>query len=93
MNNKEYVSKVAAETGYSVSDAQEKLSKLIHIITEQLQESNNVVINNFGTFEVKKKNERVSVNPITKKRLLIPPKLVMNFKPAPSVKDKLKEDK
>lgn len=91
MNNKEYVSRIASETGSSVSETQKNLSELISILTEQLQDSNSVNISGFGTFEVKKKNERVSVNPVTKKRLLIPPKLVVNFKPSSSIKEKLKE--
>lgn len=93
MNNKEYVAKVAMETGLSTGDVQKKLSALIAVMTEQLQDSNSIAISGFGTFEVKKKNERVSVNPVTKKRLLIPPKLVVNFRPASSVKEKLKEKK
>jgi DNA-binding protein HU-beta len=34
--------------------------------------------------------ERISVNPINKKRMLVPPKLVMVFKPSALLKDKLK---
>lgn len=93
MNNKEYVSRIASETGYSANEAQKKLSELIAIMTEQLQDSNSVAISGFGTFEVKKKNERVSVNPVTKKRLLIPPKLAVSFKPSSLVKEKFKEDR
>ena len=42
------------------------------------------------TFEVKKKLERVSVNPVTKQRLLIPPKLMLTFKPSAGLKEKFK---
>ncbi|EXY65380.1 HU family DNA-binding protein, partial [Bacteroides fragilis] len=45
----------------------------------------------FGTFEVKKKAERIVINPVTKLRLLVPPKLVLAFKPSPILKDKFKE--
>ena len=34
--------------------------------------------------------ERVVVNPTTKKRQLVPPKLVLGFRPVASVKEKLK---
>ena len=40
----------------------------------------------FGTFEVKKRLERVMVNPSTGLRMLVPPKLVLNFKPAATIK-------
>ena len=41
--------------------------------------------------EVKKKAERISVNPSNGKRYLVPPKLVPVFKPGTTVKNKLKE--
>ena len=45
----------------------------------------------FGQVEVKKKAERISVNPSNGKRYLVPPKLVPVFKPGTTVKNKLKE--
>jgi len=39
---------------------------------------------------VKKKMERVVVNPATKQRKLIPPKLVLAFKPSTVLKEKMK---
>lgn len=34
--------------------------------------------------------ERIVVNPATKKRMLVPPKLVLGFKPVQSIKEQLK---
>ena len=45
----------------------------------------------FGTFELKKRMERIVVNPSTGQRMLVPPKIVLNFKPATSVKNKMKK--
>lgn len=42
----------------------------------------------FGTFELKKRMERVLVNPNTGKKLMVPPKLVLGFKAAASLKEK-----
>ena len=44
----------------------------------------------FGVFELKNRMERIVVKPSTGQRMLVPPKIVVNFKPAQSVKDKLK---
>jgi DNA-binding protein HU-beta/integration host factor subunit alpha len=52
-----------------------------------------VLVTNFGTFETKKKMERVFLNPATNQRLLVPPKLVLSFKPNQTWKDKLKGGK
>jgi nucleoid DNA-binding protein len=38
---------------------------------------------------VKKKLERVLVNPSTKQRMLVPPKMVVGFKPNSGLKDKV----
>ena len=54
-------------------------------------EENAVMVPNFGTFEVKKKMERIMVNPSTGQRMLVPPKLVLGFKPSPTWKDKIKQ--
>ena len=52
--------------------------------------SETVSIAGFGSFEVKKRLERILVNPSTKQRMLVPPKLVLSFRPVASVKEKLK---
>ena len=44
----------------------------------------------FGSFEVKKKAERISINPASKQRMLVPPKLVLSYKPSNTLKDKFK---
>ena len=49
-----------------------------------------VAIQGFGTFEVRKKLERISINPATQQRMLIPPKLVLTYKPSAILKEKFK---
>ena len=66
------------------------VSSLLSIMTQELKDGNTVAIKGFGTFEVKKKMERVSVNPVTQQRLLIPPKLVLTYKPSIALKEKFK---
>lgn len=69
----------------------DKLSKTTSsIISDILAESNTVSFQGFGSFIVKKREERLSVIPSTGKRLLIPPKLVPGFKPGSTLKEKIK---
>ncbi len=58
-------------------------------MTQQLQDGNTVAIQGFGTFEVRKKLERISINPATQQRMLIPPKLVLTYKPSAILKRKV----
>ncbi len=90
MNNKEFIAELARRIGYTNKDTAQLVSSVIGVMTQELQESNTIAIQGFGTFEVKKKMERVSVNPATQQRMLIPPKLVLTFKPSIVLKEKYK---
>lgn len=67
------------------------LSALSSVIGAKLVDNDTVCLQGFGQFEQKKKMERISVNPVNKKRYLVPPKLVPVFKPGTTVKNRLKE--
>ena len=90
MNNKEFIAELAERTGYSPKDTQKLASNLIDAMGDAFQEDNSILIPNFGVFETKKKMERIMVNPATGQRMLVPTKLVLNFKPNQTWKDKLK---
>lgn len=90
MNNKEFTSELSKRLGYTQKDTSELISSLLSCMTEQLEEGNAIAIQGFGTFEVKKKVERISVSPTTKQRMLVPPKLVLTYKPSILLKEKFK---
>lgn len=90
MNNKSFISDLSKRIGKSIDETQMLTYALVDSMNEAFQEGNVVVINNFGTFEVKKRMERVMVSPTTKKKMLVPPKLVLGFKPSAAVKEKIR---
>ena len=90
MNNKEFILERSKKTGYSSKDVTQYVSSLLNIMSQELQDGNSVSIQGFGTFDVKKKMERISVNPVTHQRMLIPPKLVLSYKPSVTLKEKFK---
>lgn len=90
MNNKDFITELADRTGFSVEDAQQMVDIIIETMGDHFLEDDSVLIPNFGTFEVKKKMERIMVNPATGQRMLVPPKLVLNFKPNVSWKERVK---
>ncbi len=81
---------MAERTGYTAKDTQKLVNNLVDAMADAFQEDNAVLVPNFGVFETKKKMERIMVNPSTGQRMLVPPKLVLNFKPNQSWKDKLR---
>lgn len=91
MNNKELINALAEESGYTKEDSQRLVKSLIDAMSEDFEKGEAVTISGFGTFEVKKRMERVLVNPTTGKKMLVPPKLVLGFKPSNSIKEQLKK--
>ncbi len=92
MNNKEFTAELSRRTGVSVKETTDLIGKLIDEMTEELVEGNAVAILGFGTFDVKKKAERISVSPTTKQRMLVPPKLVLSFKPSSLLRDRVNKN-
>ena len=89
MNNKEFIAELSRRLGYTVKDTSSLMVALVAEMTEELEDENVIAIQNIGSFEVKKKQERVVVNPATQQRMLVPPKLVINFKPSTSFKERM----
>lgn len=90
MNNKEFISLLSEHTGYDQKATQKLVNNIITAMSDAFIGDNSVIVPNFGVFETKKKMERIIVNPSTGQRMLVPPKLVLNFKPNQAWKDKLK---
>jgi nucleoid DNA-binding protein len=61
-------------------------------LVQQFGENDELPFLSMGNFEVKHKEQRVITNPTTKKRMLVPPKLTLNFKPSVGLKNKYKTD-
>ena len=89
MNNKEFISELSRRTGVAVKETSDLVGKLVNEMTQQWVEDNAIAVPGFGTFDVKKKAERISVSPSTKQRMLVPPKLVLTFKPSTLLRDRV----
>ena len=90
MNKAELIAAVAANADVSQKVAAKAVAAVMDEIKEALKKGDKVQLVGFGSFEVKKKAERISVNPTTKQRMLVPPKLVLTYKPSTLLKDKFK---
>ena len=90
MNNNEFSSVLAERLGYTIKDTSELIGSLLSDMIQELEEGNVIAVQGFGSFEVKKKAERISINPASKQRMLVPPKLVLSYKPSNTLKDKFK---
>lgn len=91
MNNKGFITELSWRTGFTQDDTQKMVGTVIDAMNDAFQRGDVVFVPKFGTFEVKKRLERIVINPGTKQRMLVPPKLVLGFKPIASIKEKLKK--
>jgi DNA-binding protein HU-beta len=91
MNNKELIASMANKMKAPKAVVADLLETIVSTCTELLVDDKTIGFQSFGTFEVRKKEERLSVHPSTQIRTLIPPKLVVNFKQSNILKEKLKD--
>jgi len=91
LKQKEFITAVSKQTQLDEDRVGTLLEATCRILSEQLIHGNSILIHGFGTFEVKKRAERISVHPATGKRWLVPPKIVPVFKPGPTLKEKIKQ--
>lgn len=91
MNNKEFIATLAKNTGIGKEKTQTLVNAVIAAMSATFDDGENVTVSNFGTFEPKKRTERIIVNPSSGQRMLVPPKIVLNFKPAATVKGNIKK--
>lgn len=89
MNNKEFINALATRLQKNPKTVKQHVEALVDALANMLDEGATLNVQGFGTYEVKKKKERIIVHPMSKQRQLVPPKLVIAFKPSPTLKDKV----
>ncbi|NDV69136.1 HU family DNA-binding protein [Dysgonomonas sp. 25] len=91
MTNQELIAALAKRLDWTQRQTADLLEGFVGLLNSRLEAGDTVNVQGFGLFETKKKNERVSVNPTTKQRFLVPPKITISFRPGQTVKDNLKK--
>lgn len=90
MDNKELVERLSKKLGRNKADINKLMGALAEVVKTKASELDSIAVPGFGTFEAKKKNERVVTNPSSGKRMLVPPKITLGFKVSNVLKSKLK---
>ena len=84
MNNKEFIERLTEKLKTTPEETQDSINALGNAIIEMLDDETLLALKGFGTFEVRKRIERIAVNPATQQKMLIPPKLTITFAPVGS---------
>ncbi len=90
MEHKQFIEELQVRLGKDKKEIDNLFSDMLQIIKDRCSQMDTLSVQGFGIFEPRKKLERVSVNPATGKRMLIPPKIVLCFKPGTVIKNRLK---
>ncbi|MCH5215542.1 MAG: HU family DNA-binding protein [Muribaculaceae bacterium] len=91
MDSKQLIRALADRSGRSSKDTETLLNGFVSVIKNQCSAMNTISIPGFGSFEPRKRMERITVHPSTGKRILIPPKVVLTFKMSSVLKKQLRE--
>ena len=91
MNNKELIQELSKKISLPQKQIGSILDAYTSVLLDKLQEEQQVSFVDLGSFEVRKKEQRILINPGTKQRMLVPPKLVVAFKPLLSIKKKYRK--
>ena len=86
LTKKDIVNSIYMKLGLSKKILDVILDDLLNIIVENLKDKKKVKISNFGTFEIRYKNERVGRNPKKKEKKIISARNVVLFKPSKEFK-------
>ena len=80
----------------SIGLSRNESADLVEIVLEELllsfERNENVKLTSFGTFKMRKKNERIGRNPKTGVEAKITSRSVISFKPSQSLKNKIEKN-
>lgn len=89
MDTKTLIEKVCATSALNTTQGRAVIDAFAELLYSCGMEADSVAVPGFGTFETKKRLERINVHPSTGKRVLLPPKIVLGFKPSALLKQKI----
>lgn len=87
MNRSELVAKIAEKAEFSKKDAEKAVSAFVDSITEALVSGDKVQLMGFGSFEVRKREERSGRDPRSGEAITIPACNSPAFKAGKALKD------
>ena len=81
------------QIGFSKKISENLLEDVFQILLKNIKDNKKVKIAKFGTFVLRKKNERLGRNPKTKEEKIISERNVILFKPSKDLKQYINNDK
>jgi len=90
ITKRDIVVHVSNKTGLTQQEVSGVLQSTLDFITTSLANGNEVVMRNFGTFEVRRTKPKIGRNPNRQgTEMVIPPRAVVKFKPGKEMREKV----
>tara|TARA_B100001250_G_C19547370_1_gene677410 strand:+ start:87 stop:377 length:291 start_codon:yes stop_codon:yes gene_type:complete len=86
LTKKEIINSIYMQIGFSKKISENLLEDIFQILLKNILSKKKVKIAKFGTFELRKKKERIGRNPKTKEEKIISERNVIIFKPSKEIK-------
>ena len=83
------IESIQSQTEFSKKQSTELVESVIEYISSSLENGEDVLISNFGKFQVKEKNARKGRNPSTGEQMILPARKVVSFRASNNFKDKI----
>ena len=93
LTKQELISSIYMQIGFSKKISENLLEDVFQILLKNIKDKKKVKIAKFGTFVLRKKNERLGRNPKTKEEKIISERNVILFKPSKDLKQYINNDK
>lgn len=90
MDAKTFTTELAGRLGRDPQDVAGLCRMLGDVMGEALSDGDSLIVPSFGSFEPKKREEHVALHPATGRKILIPPKLQVVFRPATTLRNKVR---
>ncbi|MBD5419807.1 MAG: HU family DNA-binding protein [Bacteroides sp.] len=90
MDHKTFLETLSQRLGSGKEETSEMISSLCQVLTDSILDGDSVTFPGFGSFEPRKRIERIAFHPSSGKRMLIPPKITMTFRPSSLLKQKVR---
>jgi DNA-binding protein HU-beta len=90
LNTKEFIKELAEKLDITQKEASKLLNSTTEVLSEVVAGGNSISIQKLGNFSVKKTESRKIYSPKLRKHVLTPPRKTLEFHPANSIKEKMK---
>ena len=90
MDHKTFLETLSQRVNAGKEETSEMITSLCQVLTDTALDGDAVTFPGFGSFEPRKRIERIALHPSTGRRMLIPPKITLTFRPSTLLKQKVR---